>query len=91
MTLNAKKVGQASRLPSERVSASIAPASPTRAGETPALLWRSAPPLSCGLCGWKLFTRPVRSKAVSALLPPATALQDLAEVCITLHPSRLTI
>src|SRR5476649_2445871 len=37
----ADKVGQASRLPDERASASIAPASPTRAGETPALLLRT--------------------------------------------------
>jgi O-antigen ligase len=34
-----RKVGRASRLSSERVSASIASASPMRAGETPALLY----------------------------------------------------
>ena len=37
----AGKVGQASRLPSERASASSPSASPTRAGETPALLLRT--------------------------------------------------
>src|SRR5438552_3874390 len=37
----AGKVGQASRLPSERDSASDSSASPTRAGETPALLLRT--------------------------------------------------
>jgi phenylalanyl-tRNA synthetase alpha chain len=37
----AGKVGQASRLPSERDSASVAAASPTRAGGTPALLLRT--------------------------------------------------
>jgi phenylalanyl-tRNA synthetase alpha chain len=37
----AGNVGQASRLPSERDSARIASASPTRAGETPALLLRT--------------------------------------------------
>ena len=41
LTMN-RRAGQASRLPRERASASSASASPTRAGETPALLWRQS-------------------------------------------------
>ena len=52
---------------------------------------RSVTPLSHARGGWKFISRSVRPKAVSALLPPATALQDLADICMKHTYSRITL